>query len=245
MKNVEAVVLAAGKGVRMKSDLPKILLPFLGRPMIERLLDTLRSIGIEKITIVIGYQADLVREALAHYKDSLTFALQEEQLGTGHAVMVTENNFIGFTGNILVLAGDAPCLAKETIEKLLLIHEKEAAAATVLSSIPDDPAGYGRIIRIPGTDIVEKIVEHKDANEQQLKINEINSGTFCFDSRHLFSSLKEINANNKQGEYYLTDVVGILRKNGLKTAVCLADNANETLGINSIEQLADLEARFE
>jgi bifunctional UDP-N-acetylglucosamine pyrophosphorylase/glucosamine-1-phosphate N-acetyltransferase len=244
MNNIAAVVLAAGKGERMKSDLPKVLHEMLGRPMIEFVLDTLMSLGINKIYVVIGYQAELVKKALATFEDRVDYVLQSEQRGTGHAVQMAEKALAGFEGDVLVLAGDVPFLSAETITSLIEVHRREKAAATVLSSIPPDPANYGRIVRKPGTDLVDYIVEHKDASDEEKKIGEINTGTFCFDSRYLFDSLREIRDDNAQGEYYLTDIMGILRARGLKAAVYLTDNADEALGVNSAEQKADLEAKF-
>ena len=244
MNEIAAVVLAAGKGKRMKSDLPKVLHEMLGRPMIEFVLDTLISLNINKIYVVIGHRADLVREALRDYTDNIEYILQAEQRGTGHAVQMAEKALAELEGDILVLAGDVPFLSAETITSLIEVHRREKAAATVLSSILPDPANYGRIVRKPGTDLVDYIVEHKDASEEERKIGEINTGTFCFDSRYLFDCLREIDDDNAQGEYYLTDIMGILRERGLKAAVYLTDNADEALGVNSAEQKADLEAKY-
>ncbi len=244
MKNLAAVVLAAGKGTRMKSDLPKVLHPILGRPMINHLLDNLIAINIKKIVVVIGYKADLVRAELSSYGEKIKFVLQSEQLGTGHAVMMAEDILSDFDGDIVVLAGDVPFLTQSTITKLVDVHQDEKAAATVLSAVPPDATGYGRVIRQPGTDIVDCIVEHKDATEEQRAVNEINSGIFCFDNRYLFDSLRKIKSDNAQKEFYLTDIMAILSQSGLKAAVYKTPNADEVLGINSLEQMADLEARF-
>lgn len=244
MKNIAVVILAAGKGKRMKSDLAKVLHPVFERPMIEQLLKTLSKIKFDRTIIVIGYQADKVKSALSTYGNKLEFILQKRQLGTGHAVMACEEALNQFKGEILVLAGDVPFLSSETITSLIKTHQQEKAAATVLSSIPPNPTGYGRIVRIPDTDLVDKIVEHKDATEKERKIKEINTGTFCFDSRYLFKALHEVKDDNRQKEYYLTDVMEILRRSGLKTAVYLTKDADEVLGINSLEQLADLESRY-
>lgn len=244
MKEIAAIVLAAGKGKRMKSDLPKVLHEMLGRPMVEYLLDTLISLNINRIYVVIGYQAELVKETLADYSGKLEFVLQAEQRGTGHAVQMVEKPLADFEGDILVLAGDVPFLSVETISSLIDTHRRENSAATVLSSIPPDPASYGRIVRKPGSDLVDYIVEYKDASEEDKKIGEINTGTFCFDSRYLFDSLREIRDDNAQGEFYLTDIMEILRRRGLKAAVYLTDNPDEALGVNSVEQKSVLEAKF-
>ncbi|MEZ5358179.1 MAG: NTP transferase domain-containing protein [Candidatus Zixiibacteriota bacterium] len=244
MKNTAAIVLAAGKGKRMKSDLPKVLHEIMGKPMVRHVIDTLKAININKIVVVVGHKAELVKEELADYGPNLQFVLQAEQLGTGHAVMVTEDALKTFEGNIVVLAGDVPFLTPETAKKLIDLHEKEGAAATVLSAKPDDATGYGRIIRKDDTNLVDYIVEHKDASDEERKVNEINSGTFCFDSRYLFESLKEIRSENSQNEYYLTDIMAILRRKGLKAAVSLTDDSDEVLGVNSVEQKEALEAKF-
>jgi UDP-N-acetylglucosamine diphosphorylase/glucosamine-1-phosphate N-acetyltransferase len=244
MENIAAVVMAAGKGKRMKSDLPKVLHDVLGRPMIELVLNTLISLNINKIVVIIGYKAEMVKETLHGYNNKVDFVLQAEQLGTGHAVQMAEKALKGFIGDILVVSGDVPFLSAETIRNLIDIHRREMAGATVLSAIPTDATGYGRVVRISGTHQVDSIVEHKDATEEQRKIGEINSGTFCFDSRFLFDALREVKSDNLQKEYYLTDVMEILRRKGLKAAVCLTDNPDEVLGINSIEQKDDLESIF-
>jgi len=242
--NIAAVVLAAGKGKRMKSDLPKVLHTMFGRPIVTYLLDTLIALGIKKIYVVIGFEADKVKEALSAYHDYVEFVLQEKQRGTGHAVLMAEEALKDFDGDIIVLAGDVPFLSEEAITELVEVHRREKAAATVLSSIPDDPSNYGRIVRKEKSDIVDYIVEDRDASDEEKKIGEINTGTFCFDSRHVFDSLREIKDDNRQNEYYLTDIMEILRRRGLKAAVCLTDNSDEALGINSEEQKADLEKKF-
>lgn len=244
MDKLAAVVMAAGKGKRMKSDRPKVLHEFFGRPMVAYVLDTLISLDIKPIYVVIGHQAEKVREALVPYLQKIEFVMQEEQNGTGHAVLMTEPYLRDFDGDILVVSGDVPFLSGETILHLIEIHRREHAAATVLSSVPEDPEEYGRIVRVPGTDLVSYIVEDKDATVDEKKIDEINTGTFCFDNRYLFDSLREIDNDNSQKELYLTDIMGILRRKGLKTAVYLTDNADEALGVNSVEQKADLEKKF-
>lgn len=244
MNDIVAVILAAGKGKRMKSDLPKVLHPLFGRPLIEHLVDTLISLSVKRIVIVVGHRAELVQQALAKYHGQVEFVLQKEQLGTGHAVLVTEPTLAGFAGDLLVLNGDVPLLSAETIKRLITLHRQEKAAATVLSAVPPDPTGYGRIVRIAGGNLVDRIVEHKDAGPEELKIGEINSGTFCFDSRLLFSALHDVKDDNSQKEYYITDVMAILRRQGRKAAACMTEDPDEALGVNSAEQLADLERRF-
>ncbi|RKX26300.1 MAG: UDP-N-acetylglucosamine pyrophosphorylase [Candidatus Zixiibacteriota bacterium] len=238
-----AIILAAGKGKRMKSDLPKVLHQISGRPMIEFLLDTLISIGLDKTIVVIGYKGELVQQALSRYP--VEFAWQREQLGTGHAVQMTANQLADFEGTTLVAAGDVPYLSKQSITILFETHQKVGAAATCLSAIFDDPTGYGRVIREGNSDILREIVEHKDASAEVLAINEINSGTFCFDNKELFAALQEVNSNNTQGEYYLTDTVKIMHNKGLRVGVVTCENADEVRGVNSIDQLKELERKIQ
>lgn len=237
-----AVVLGAGKGKRMKSDLPKVLHEIHERPMITILLDTLIKLNFERIVVVIGHKGELVQKALAGYP--VEFAWQREQLGTAHAVQMARELMADFDGTLLVAAGDVPFLSRESIERLMEGHEKSAAAATCLSAIFDDPTGYGRIIRDGDSDFIEAIVEHKDASEEILKIKEINTGTFCFDNKKLFEVIDRIDNQNAQGEYYLTDAVKIMHHNGLRVAVATADDPEEVKGINSIEQLEHLAEKF-
>jgi UDP-N-acetylglucosamine diphosphorylase/glucosamine-1-phosphate N-acetyltransferase len=237
-----AVVLAAGKGKRMKSDLPKVLHPIHGRPMISILMDTLHSMTFEQIAVVIGYKGEMVLKALSDYP--VTFVWQTEQLGTGHAVMMAEPELKDFRGTVLVAAGDVPFLSPKSISRLFEIHESTAAAATCLSAVVDDPTGYGRIIRVDNSDQLARIVEHKDADQATLQIREINTGTLCFDASLLFSTLRLLKNDNAQGEYYLTDCVKILHEQGRRVSVVCADDSNEVLGVNSVDQLRDLERRF-
>ncbi|MBD3218793.1 MAG: NTP transferase domain-containing protein [candidate division Zixibacteria bacterium] len=221
----------------MKSDLPKVLHDLKGKPIIKYLADTLKDMGLEKAVFVVGYKREMVEEALADY--GYDFALQEQQLGTGHAVMMAEEALSGFEGNVIVLAGDVPFIRRETLESLIDLHEKKGAVATVLTSEPPDPSGYGRVVK-NAQDFVEKIVEHKDCSEEELKIGEINTGMFVFRKRELFENLRHIDNSNAQGEYYLTDLMEIFLRQGKKTAAFKTDDYREALGINSREQLEDL-----
>jgi len=240
--NRAAVILAAGKGVRMKSDKAKVLHEVGGRPMICILVETLTSLDFDKIVVVIGHQGEQVKAALAQYH--VKFAWQKEQLGTGHAVMMAEKELSGFEGITFVVAGDVPFLSATTIEKLFEVHRSRQSAATCLSAIFDDPAGYGRIVRDGDSDGLAAIIEQKDADEATRQIKEVNSGAFCFDNQLLFEALGEVGNRNAQGEYYLTDTVKILTAKGLSVSVAVADDPDEVLGINSREQLEDLEAKF-
>ena len=221
----------------MKSDLPKVLHDIKGKPIIKYLADTLKEMGLDKAVFVVGYKRHLVEDALADY--GYDFAVQEKQLGTGHAVMMAEEALSGFEGNVIVLAGDVPFIRRETLESLIDLHEKKGAVATVLTSQPPDPSGYGRVVK-NSQDFVEKIVEHKDCSDEELKIGEINTGTFVFRKRELFENLRHIDNSNAQGEYYLTDLMEIFLRQGKKTAAFKTDDYREALGINSREQLEDL-----
>jgi UDP-N-acetylglucosamine diphosphorylase/glucosamine-1-phosphate N-acetyltransferase len=236
-RKIAAIILAAGKGVRMKSDLPKVLHELNGRPMIVYLAETLRKMNFDKVVAVVGYKKDLVIETLKDY--DFDFAVQAKQLGTGHAVMMAEDSMRDFQGDVFVLAGDVPFLREKTIRNLHQTHLQNGAIATVLTSEPPDPSGYGRVIR-DSNGLIKKIVEHKDCSPEELGIAEINTGTFVFDNRELFEGLKHIDNRNAQGEYYLTDLMEVFLKQGKKTAAYKTDDYREALGINSREQLREL-----
>jgi len=234
-----AIILAAGKGKRMKSDLPKVLHKIAGQSMISRVMTTINSLSFDKVIVVIGHQGKLVMDNL---KDSnVEFVWQKEQLGTGHAVMMAEDALKEFEGTILVAAGDVPFLSANSINSLLETHRNNHASATCLSALFENPTGYGRIVRLSGTDQMSEIVEEKDAPEEIKKITEINSGTFCFDSIDLFVTLHKIRSDNAQKEYYLTDTVKILQEQQKICAVWTVPDPIEVAGINSKEQLEKLE----
>ncbi len=231
---IAILVLAAGEGTRMKSDLAKVLHKVAGRSMISRVVETIRGVDSSRILVVIGHQAEAVRNELAG--ESVEFILQKERLGTGHAVMMAEPILSGFRGTLAVLNGDTPLLRTETLEAFITYHHGAGNTATVLSALLEDPAGYGRIVR-GESGRFEKIVEHKDATEEERGIQEINSGIFCFECPELFSALKLVDRRNVQGEYYLTDVMEILRIQGKRIDAFRSDRCEEVLGINDIEQL--------
>jgi len=234
-----AIILAAGKGKRMKSDIPKVLHQIHGKPLVRYLLETMQKLALNRTVVVIGHKGEMVIEELRDFKAE--FVWQKEQLGTGHAVLMAREYFKDFDGLVLVAAGDVPFLSSATINRLFDIHLKNGASATCLSAEFDDPTGYGRIIRKPGTDLIVDIIEEKDADPTVKKIKEGNSGTFCFNGRDLFSALDKVGNQNAQNEYYLTDTIKILQKMGKKCAVALAENPLEVAGINSAEQLEDLQ----
>lgn len=234
-----AVILAAGKGKRMKSDLPKVLHRINDKPIIRILMETLAGLSLDRLVIVVGFKGELVIEELRGI--GADFVWQKEQLGTGHAVQMSRDNFEDFDGTVLVAAGDVPFLSARSIGSLFEVHYQNSASATCLSADFDDPSGYGRIIRKGNSDILLDIIEDKDADKEIKKIKEINSGTFCFDCKDLFSALEKVGNNNAQQEYYLTDTIKILQQNGKKCAVTKVVNHLEVAGINSIEQLKLLE----
>jgi bifunctional UDP-N-acetylglucosamine pyrophosphorylase/glucosamine-1-phosphate N-acetyltransferase len=237
MSNRFAVILAAGQGTRMKSKLYKVLHPVCGKPMVQHVVDQISNLHIQKTVTVIGHGAEKVKLELG---DQTEFALQAEQLGTAHAVMQTEDILRDKAGVTIVVCGDTPLIRAETMEALFHHHEKLAAKATILTAKINDPTGYGRIIRNENG-FVEKIVEHKDATDAEREINEINTGTYCFDNQALFSALKSVSNDNVQGEYYLPDVIEIIKKQGEVVTAFQTDNFEETLGVNDRIALAEAE----
>lgn len=231
-----SLILAAGQGTRIKSDLPKVLHKVVGKEMVNHVIDTMRKAKIEDINVIIGKGAELVKEKTV--SRNISYSLQEEQLGTGHAVKCAVDFLRGKTGVVGVFAGDAPLIKPETVEKLFDLHIEGNNSATLLTSIVEDPTGYGRIVR--NNDEVLKIVEHKDCNEEELKINEMNAAIYCFDIESLLNSLEKLSNDNNQGEYYLTDIIGILKEDGKKVGAIKIDY-EETIGINSRVQLAEAE----
>ena len=232
--DIAVLVLAAGEGTRMKSDLAKVLHRVAGRSMISRVLETIRGVDSSRILVVIGHQAEAVKDELSG--ERVEFILQKERLGTGHAVMMAEPILHGFSGTLAVLNGDTPLLKTETLAAFIEYHRGAENTATVLSALLDDPTGYGRIFRGESGGF-ERIIEHRDADEEQRSIREINSGIFCFECPDLFSALKLVDRRNVQGEYYLTDVMEILRIQGKRVDAFRSDRCEEILGINDIEQL--------
>lgn len=233
-----AIILAAGKGTRMKSDLPKVLHKVAGITMLEHVFRAVGAIEPAKNVTVIGHKAELVREVLA---DQSEFVLQTEQLGTGHAVMMAEAELAGLEGQTLVIAGDTPLITGESLKNLIDFHVNHKNVATILTATADDPFGYGRIIRNNHGEVV-KIVEQKDATDFEQQVKEINTGTYVFDNRRLFEALKNINTNNAQGEYYLTDVISIFREAGEKVGAFVLKDFDESLGVNDRVALATAES---
>jgi UDP-N-acetylglucosamine diphosphorylase/glucosamine-1-phosphate N-acetyltransferase len=230
--------MAAGKGTRMKSDLAKVLHKVHNRAMIHYVIDQAKSIGSKRIITIIGHQKEKVREELKN--SGVEFSEQNEQLGTGHAVMQTEPLLMNFSGDVLVLSGDVPLLTSGTLLKLIGLHYNTCATASLLTAELENPFGYGRIIRNKDG-FVERIIEEKDASDEEKRIKEINVGLYVFKSPDLFYALKEIKPDNKQGEYYLPDVIKIFHRDNKKIAAFLTKDFDETRGINTIEQLKEAE----
>jgi bifunctional UDP-N-acetylglucosamine pyrophosphorylase / glucosamine-1-phosphate N-acetyltransferase len=233
-----AIILAAGQGTRMKSKLYKVLHPVCGKPMVQHVVDQISHLQIENIVTIIGHGAEMVKAQLG---DTCSYALQAEQLGTAHAVIQASESLENKEGTTIVVCGDTPLIKAETMESLFQHHLATGAKASVLTAKADDPTGYGRIIR-NSSGHVEKIVEHKDASEAERKITEINTGTYCFDNQSLFNALKNVSNDNVQGEYYLPDVIEILKKQGEMVVAYQTSDFNETLGINDRVALAEAES---
>ncbi|RCX18422.1 UDP-N-acetylglucosamine pyrophosphorylase /glucosamine-1-phosphate N-acetyltransferase [Anaerobacterium chartisolvens] len=234
MKHLIAVILAAGEGKRMKSKNSKVSHRILNKPIIEWVSQAAAKAGVDKQVVVVGHRADQVMECLG---DRVEYVTQAERLGTGHAVMQAEEQLKGKEGCVIILNGDTPLITSETILRTVRYHEENSNSATVITALLDCPDGYGRVVR-DGQGNVQKIVEHKDASEEEKNIREINSGIYCFTISCLMEALKKINNANSQGEYYLTDTLEILIKNNLKVGALRAEDSDEILGINDRLQLS-------
>jgi UDP-N-acetylglucosamine diphosphorylase/glucosamine-1-phosphate N-acetyltransferase len=239
------VILAAGKGKRMKNpDKSKVMFELNGKPLIQYVVELALKIHSDKIVLIVGHQKqsviDFINEKFANDISRIKFAHQDEQLGTGHAVMQTYDELKDFKGDVLILSGDVPLLKFETIEKFLSFHYGNKFHASLLSAIFDDPFGYGRIIRDSEKNFMD-IREEKDSNDEEKKIKEINSGIYIIDNELLFKAIKTLKTDNAQGEYYLTDVFKYFKKNGIKIGAIPVDNNIEICGINTIDQLKELE----
>lgn len=237
-KEMVVIVLAAGKGVRMQSDLPKVFHNLGGQPLLEHVLKSVKSLHPQKILVVVGHKKAMIEDYFSSW--DIEFIHQKEQLGTGHAVMQTEPPLKNFQGVVLVLAGDVPFIRSSTLEKMLALQQAEQAVAIDLTCEMEDPGSFGRIVRGPKGEFL-RIVEKKDANADEIKLREINTGTFSFAAQDLFAALKKINNQNAQREYYLTDAIEILQKQGKKVLAFKTNNSLEAMGINTKEELAQAE----
>jgi UDP-N-acetylglucosamine diphosphorylase/glucosamine-1-phosphate N-acetyltransferase len=222
----------------MKSDLAKVLHRLCGKPLVEHVVRSAQTAGVARTVVIVGHQAEKVRELLKGLE--VEFVLQAEQKGTGHAVMQALPIIENFAGELLVLYGDVPLIKPETIVALLKKHREERNACTMLSTIIDQPGGYGRVIRDAGG-FVTKIVEARDASPEELAVKEINPAIYAFENQRLVEALGLLTPNNKQGEYYLTDVIGIFKQQGKKIAAQVVKDSREVLGINTPEELSECE----
>ena len=232
--DLRTIILAAGKGTRMNSDLAKVLHPLCGKPMLGYVVQIARKICSGEILVIVGHQAEEVKARFSG--QDLIFIDQQQLLGTGHAVLQARKRLENYSGTVLILCGDVPLLRLSTVKSLFDCHSAAGATVTVLTTILPDPTGYGRIVKGPGGDILG-IVEERDATEEVKKVKEINTGIYCIESPFLFEALMKINNNNAQKEYYLTDIVAAACKNKLKAGTLIAADAREVMGINTQDEL--------
>lgn len=242
MAITQAIVMAAGKGTRMKSDLPKVLFEVCGRPMLSFVVDALTAAGVERIIVVVGYRADLVRETLSDRED-VVFVEQTEQLGTGHAVMMCRNEMQGREGPVFIVAGDSPLIQRDSIASLLAEFRLGKPACMIGTLNKQDPSGLGRIVR-DAEGKFEGIVEEKDATPQQRQITEVNMSTYVFDSTELLHALDQLTNDNRQREYYITDCPGILKGEGKAVQALPVLKPCESLSINTLEELKIVEGEM-
>jgi len=237
-----SVILAAGEGTRMHSPLPKVLHPIAGKPMIEYVLDTVLGLGCGLNCVIVGFEKEKVMKALDRepYSGRIEFVFQDRQLGSGHAVLQSKKIFSGSRGDVLVTCGDVPLLKLSTLGNLLELHRREKNSATVLTARVKNPSGYGRIVT-DGRGGLCAIVEEKDASPAEKSIGVINTGIYCFNARELFSALDRVKPDNSKQEYYITDVIGIMRAGGKKTGISEVADIMEVSGINTPGQLAEVQ----
>jgi bifunctional UDP-N-acetylglucosamine pyrophosphorylase/glucosamine-1-phosphate N-acetyltransferase len=235
VKEFIAIVLAAGEGKRMKSNQSKVLHKILGKPIIKWVYDSIKRAGVEDCIFVVGHKSDQVKEYLGEEKK---YAMQDKQLGTGHAVMQAKDQMKDYSKYVIVLCGDTPMITELTIQKTMEFHKQHNNSATVITAQMKDPTGYGRIIR-SGDDDVLRIVEHKDATVEELAIDEVNSGMYCFTTEHLIEMLGKLGNDNSQGEYYLTDTLELLIKSGRRVGAIKVDDPSEIFGVNDRVHLAE------
>ncbi len=233
-RSLAAVILAAGKGTRMKSDLVKVLHPLCGKPMVCYVAALAHKLGSAKTVVVVGHQAQRVMEALKG--QDLIYVFQEDQLGSAHAVQQASEALRDFDGEVLILCGDVPLLLPSTIEALLESHRSREAAITVMTALLDDPGSYGRVVKNEAGEVL-KIVEARDANEEEKAIREINTGIYCAERKFLFDAVRKIGNTNSQGEYYFTDIFEIARRGERRTGSFILRDPSEAMGINTVGDL--------
>ncbi len=234
-KGVKAVILAAGKGTRMKSDKAKVMHEVFFAPMLQHVLSAISPLDISETIVVTGHQADVVEDTFSG--SQVAFARQKEQLGTAHAVQAAESSLAGFNGTVLILCGDTPLIRTETVEAMLASHGEQGSCLTVMTTVMENPENYGRIMTDDSGRIL-KIVEEKDATLEEKDIREINAGLYCVDADFLFEGLRKIGSDNRQGEFYLTDLVEIARREGLPVGRHICADPLEVLGVNSRIEMA-------
>ena len=233
-RELRICILAAGKGSRMNSELPKVLHEINNKPILHFVLETSKSLNPQEIILIVGFKKDMVIKSVNKF--NVSFAYQEQQKGTAHAIMQCKENLINTSGQTLVLSGDVPFISKSTLKNLIKIHNKNQSLGSIISANIKDPSGYGRIIR--NNEKFVKIVEHKDANDNELQVNEINSGIYLFDTKTLIEKINLIKDSNKQNEYYLTDIFEFIDKD--KISIYNTQETDEINGINTIKQLNEL-----
>ena len=234
--NFKAIILAAGKGTRMKSKYPKVVHKVCGKEMVNHIIDVSKKSGVKDVVTILGHESEVVKNVLP---EDTMIAMQTEQLGTGHAVKMAKE-YINDNDIIVILCGDTPLIKEETLKRLFDYHIENDYIATVLTTKVDNPTGYGRVIRDENGDLL-KIVEQKDGNAEELAVNEINSGIYCFQGQRLRESLDLLDNNNAQGEYYLTDTIKILRDKGFKVGAYNGSTIEELMGVNSRLELSKAE----
>ncbi|MFC2150006.1 sugar phosphate nucleotidyltransferase [Calditrichota bacterium] len=235
------IIMAGGKGKRMKSDLPKVLHTLNGKPLVQHVIELSRKVGSTRILLVVGHKRELVIEATRDL--DVEWAIQEQQLGTGDAIKSCKEQLRGFSGDVLVLSGDVPLLKEQTINEAAALHKERQAAATVLTFMPDEVTGYGRIIRDENDDVI-KVVEEKDASKKEKLVGEANGGIYLFKSEALFEALDRLSNDNASGEYYLTDTIGFFVNDNLRVAGYVVADPLELSGVNSRKQLDEMEAQL-
>jgi UDP-N-acetylglucosamine diphosphorylase/glucosamine-1-phosphate N-acetyltransferase len=233
-KHLSTIILAAGKGTRMQSDQAKVLHLLCGEPLLAYSLKLAEAIHSEKIVVIVGHQAELVHQAFP--SPEFIFVEQRPLLGTGHAVLQARDQFSDYAGMILILCGDVPCLKIATVKSLIERHCRQQAVVTVMTAVLDNPGSYGRVITGQDGDVL-RIVEARDATDQEKKVREINTGIYCADSRFLFEAVAQINNDNSQKEYYLTDIIEIACKAGCRVRSFIAADPFEVMGVNTLEDL--------
>ena len=240
LPELHALILAAGKGTRMKSDLPKVVHPILGRPMVSYVIDAVKAVGCDKTILVTGYKSDVVKASLKDLNDSsIAYTDQKEQLGTGHAVQCYVKTTVERPKNLLVVCGDTPLISVETLNKMVEIHNAQKPAITMMTLVMNEPGNYGRIVRSQDGSVIA-IREAKDCSEKELQIKEVNLAVYLFDSDFLFDNIFKLQPNNKQKEYYLTDLIEMAVQQNKKIIAVIEKDESSTLGINSRQHLAQV-----